>query len=101
MSDNPLAEFEKLGEDEVRLKLAKGHYGSQGHRWQQVQVWLRMKELARSDLSMAESLRVARSAKNAAWIAATVAIAAAMIAIISIPSVLTWVLGLISWGVSR
>ncbi|HEX9771011.1 MAG TPA: hypothetical protein VGA50_17695 [Kiloniellales bacterium] len=79
------AELEKLGEDEVRKRLAsRAIYG--GDTAPLVTEWIRRKDQECNALSNREQIRIARSAKNAAWIAAIAAIIAAISAIIVLVS---------------
>jgi hypothetical protein len=82
-------EFEEAGEDKVRNNLRLGRYNSKSGRY--AAAWLAEKDQsrlreqeARKDSSSAEQMRIARSAKNAAWIAAMAAIIAAMAAIMAL-----------------
>ena len=87
-----IAGFEAEGAPTVRSRVGKGHnspYNAE-HR-ALATVWLAEKdqaradaELARNEASQADSLRIARSAKNAAWAAAIAAMIAVPIAIVSI-----------------
>jgi hypothetical protein len=75
------AEFEKLGVSEVRFRLESGFLGSPESGW--ARKWLIEKgqeEDRRKEASQAESLEIARSAKEAAWEAARAARIANMIA---------------------
>ncbi|MBU0477902.1 hypothetical protein KKC91_04985 [bacterium] len=85
MSIDPKVLFpilENTGESQVRIKLAQGVYGEE--KIPIVYEWLRIKDEERINLSSSrnkaaalEQLRIASSAKNAAWIAAIAAIIAA------------------------
>jgi len=85
--DGFLGSLEALGEAEVRNRLAKGEYGTVGHKRPMVEAWLDAKAHSRIEASSRESNRTARSAKNAAWIAAIAAIIAAICAVITLASV--------------
>jgi hypothetical protein len=81
------AELEKLGPDEVRVRLATKYYSDVNERGLLAREWLHRLDLAaeaeverKRDSSSAEQIRIARSAKNAAWVAAIIAIIAAIIA---------------------
>src|SRR4051794_40231020 len=78
------ATLEKLGEEEVRNRLAIGDYGDSGWRRGLVKEWLRRKDQERSEATNLALRRAARSANTAAWIAAIAAIIAAICAIVSI-----------------
>lgn len=87
-----IAGFEAEGEPTVRSRVGKGHHSPYNaeHRALAI-VWLAEKdqgrvaeESARNERSQADSLRIATSAKNAAWVAAIAAIIAVPIAIASI-----------------
>jgi hypothetical protein len=91
MSEKPFtrerfwAELERLGEEEVSLRIATGKYRDVHQKKSLAEEWLRLKDHERSEsrhraslASNAESLRIARSAKNAAWIAAIAATIAAI-----------------------
>lgn len=84
MTDDLITKLEKLGENEVRDKLARGEFGSVGNNRQMVDDWLHSQAEARSISSSREQARTARSAKNAAWIAAIAAIIAVICAIITV-----------------
>jgi len=80
------AEFEKLGEPEVRRRHTSGEYDHSPAFKQAASQWLLPKEEAersRRDASQVEQIEIARSAKNAAWAAAIAAIVAAIVAIIA------------------
>lgn len=84
-------QLDALGEDTVRVRLATHAYGDGGDRRALVEEWLRRQnqrrateESDRSAAASAEQIRIARSAKNAAWAAAMAAIIAAIFAAISI-----------------
>ena len=89
MSIDPKVLFpilENTGEPQVRIKLAQGVYGEK--KIPIVYEWLRIKDEERINLSSScnkaaalEQLRIASSARNAAWIAAIAAIIAAATAI--------------------
>lgn len=77
-----LTTLSEQGEDLVRRNLSRGAYPT----WQAqiAQAFLATCEDARMERSQAESLRIAKSAKNAAWAAAIAAIIAVPIATASI-----------------
>ena len=72
------AELDGLTELDIRARLATGIWGDEKRRL--VQLYLDEKELTRSQATQAEQTTIARSAKNAAWIAAFAAVVAAAIA---------------------
>lgn len=81
--------LERVGELEVRHRVTTGQYTGPHKLW--AAKWIaeidqRRSEEAerRSDASNAEHLRIARSEKNAAWVAAISAIAAIIISIIAL-----------------
>ncbi len=78
------ANLEKLGEEQVRERLATKVYGDAGKKRALVVEWLREKDQSRKNTSNLEQIRIARSAKNAAWSAAIAAIIAAICAFIAI-----------------
>lgn len=85
------AEWEALGEDVVRTQYVTGRFGDGGDKRALAKMWLDAKDQARSDaledrkhVSNSESLRIARSAKNAAWVAAISAIIAIVISLIAL-----------------
>ncbi len=70
------AELEKIGEDEVRLRLAHGHvYGSDKVPF--VEEWLRRKDQDHKEASNREQIEIAREATAAARAAARAALSAA------------------------
>jgi hypothetical protein len=82
-------QFDELGEEKVRKNLASHVYGEENTRI--AREWLEHKAAAqrsvaraRIDDSSREQIRIARSAKNAAWAAAIAAIIAVICAAISI-----------------
>jgi hypothetical protein len=84
------AELEKLGVDEVRVRLATKIYSDVNNKATLAREWLMRKDQSRAaeterkrDDSSAEQIRIARSAKNAAWTAAIAAIVAAIIAAVA------------------
>ncbi len=78
------ANLEKLGEEQVRERLATKVSGDAGKKRALVVEWLREKDQSRKNTSNLEQIRIARSAKNAAWSAAIAAIIAAICAFIAI-----------------
>lgn len=74
------AKLEELGEDVVRERIIAKIYDDV--RRGLAEEWLRLREESRREASSAEQMRIARSAKNAAWTAAISAIIAAICAII-------------------
>lgn len=86
MNDQEIAEFRarlgERGELNVQGALAAGRYNQQ--RVKIAEAWLQEREDARNAASSSESLRIARSAKNAAWAAAVAAMIAIPIAIVSL-----------------
>ena len=87
--DELWAGLESDGEDTVRIKLAQGLYGQ--NKRPLVQEWLRQNELIRSEKKVSdfeqrakEELRIASSARNAAWVAAIAAILSAIIAVVAV-----------------
>ena len=82
-------ELEDMGEENVRANLAKNVWRKE--RQPLVKEWLRQQGASKSaeleerkEASNEEQMRIARSAKNAAWTAAIAATIAAICAIISI-----------------
>ena len=71
--------FEKLDEDVVRRELDAYH----PEKAQSARDWLDSKGAQRNESSRREQIKVARSAKNAAWAAAIAAAIAAICAAIS------------------
>lgn len=85
------AKYDAIGEDEVRKRIVSKNYA--GQNLALAQEWLRRKdqeraevESSRKDASNREQINIARSAKNAAWIAAIAAIVAAIAAVIALTS---------------
>lgn len=64
------AGLEELGEHEVRTRINAGKYSNLNRKLQLAQQWLDDKERLRSEVSQAEEIDIARSAKDAAWAAA-------------------------------
>lgn len=87
MTDEKRARFwatlEALGEPDVRHKLRMGFWLKGSPNTAYAEEWIRSKDDARTEASSSANLRVARSAKNAAWLAAAMAIVAAIVAIVS------------------
>ena len=86
--DELFARFEELGEAVVQENLETGLF--QGDKATFATLWLSFRVQSRSDareaqrdITSAAQIRIARSAKNAAWTAAIAATAAAVIAIVS------------------
>jgi len=77
------AELDDLGEEEVRDRIVTGRYGAGNKKLQLAREWLRRRETERIEASNREQIRIARSAKNAAWAAAMAAIIAAVCAVIT------------------
>lgn len=77
-----LRSLDERGETEVRRTLARGSWNERRTKW--AQAWLDELDDTRSARSNAESLKIARSAKNAAWAAAIAAAIANVIAIVAI-----------------
>ena len=75
-------QFEGSDEKTVRGNLARGAYS--GNRAKLAQAWLQQKDQVKNDDLAAEQIQIARSSKNAAWIAAVAAILAALMAAISV-----------------
>lgn len=71
--------LEEIGEHKVRERLASNVYGSQERPI--AEEWLLSKERKKSEKKMEEYLNIARSAKQAAWIAAIAALISALAAI--------------------
>lgn len=83
MTDDPFfADFERDGEEVVRRNTAASLY--QERKAKLAREWLYRKERERNDASNATQIRIARSAKNAAWAAAIAAIVAAISAAVAI-----------------
>ncbi|HEY7301598.1 MAG TPA: hypothetical protein VH684_27215 [Xanthobacteraceae bacterium] len=85
------AELDEIGEDEVRVRLATKYYSDVNERGPLAREWLQRRELSRAaeversrEASSLEHMRIARSAKNAAWTAAIAAMIAAMFAAVAI-----------------
>lgn len=92
------ARFEVMGEEEVRRQLQVARLGGQraawAHEWlarfdEEREAAANSSREARMEASSAESLRIARSAKNTAWAAAVAAIIAIIISI-GMPFFLKW-----------
>lgn len=75
-------EFEQIGPDDVRSRL-KAHLYDQ-EKSEHARRWLDEKDHGEDRSLKRESNQIARSAKNAAWIAATMAIIAVIFAGLSI-----------------
>ena len=73
--------LEEVEEEKVRERLASNIYDSQERPI--VEEWLLSKEREKSEKKMMESLNIARSAKQAAWIAAIAALISALAAIVA------------------
>jgi L-fucose isomerase-like protein len=71
--------LEEVGEVKVRERLSGNIYGPQERPI--VEEWLLSKEREKSDKRMEEYIKIARSAKRAAWIAAIAAFISALAAI--------------------
>jgi len=84
MSEDLISKLEDWGEDDVGIRLARGEFGAKGLDRQRVEDWLSAKSETRSALSSREQIRLAHSAKNAAWAAAIAAIIAAISAVIAV-----------------
>lgn len=78
------AEWEALGEDVVRTQYNTGRFGDVGDKRALAKMWLDRKDQERIDASNSATLRIARSAKNAAWVAAISAIVAMIISVIAL-----------------
>ena len=68
--------LDELGEDTVRERLAAGFYDPDVQPF--VICWSEAKARARQETLASQQLKVARSARRAAWIAATAALIAAV-----------------------
>ncbi len=80
--DETIQQFETLGLPTVRLMLASSRWNHENEM--KAIKWVAQKEeeeLSRNDLSSEAQIRVALSAKRAAWVAAIAAIIAAIVAI--------------------
>ena len=80
--------FAELGENEVRRRVETGAYAGKNLRF--ASAWLSSKEnddnRQREEFEQSllrEHVRISKSSKNAAWVAAVAAIVAAVVAIIS------------------
>jgi hypothetical protein len=74
-----LLEFEKLGEEEVRLRLQKGQYGAIGsERYLFTEAWLRAKRDTRGEQRADRALSIARRANIIAVIAMILSAATAI-----------------------
>ena len=87
-------ELDALGEDVVRYRLAHKLFGI---RTTDAEHWLQRKaqereevDRSRNSASIEEQMRIARSAKNAAWAAAIAAAIAATCAIIALLTSFVW-----------
>jgi len=92
--DEFVATLASLGETEVRARLAQGVWASRHKTW--AEQWLHAKGVEQdrrnqgATISSAQdanatsqaSLKVARSARNAAWVAACAAVVAAVVAVL-------------------
>ena len=85
--DEFFAELETTGELQVRTNIAQKYYGFHNGKMQLAEEWLRIKDQdrrdsadAREEAARREQINIARSAKNAAWVAAIAAIIAAICA---------------------
>ena len=67
------ATLEELGEAKVRERLATGAWGKLGPKVELANVWVDEKDRARASASESEQIEIARSAKEAAWVAAEAA----------------------------
>jgi hypothetical protein len=76
------AEFDAMGLPEVRRR--RGLHELRGLDYEWSESWIALREAEASDASQDEQIRMARSAKNAAWAAAIAAMIAVPIAIASI-----------------
>jgi hypothetical protein len=74
-------DLDGLREHEVRARLEKALYRDAEAEF--VEKYLHEKEIGRLKAAQAEQTSIARSSKNAAWIAATFAIIAAIAAVVS------------------
>jgi hypothetical protein len=74
------AELEKRGEEAVKVDVAMKNYKLD--KIQLAQLWLDSKDSAAAAAAIEVQTRIARSAKNAAWAAAGVALLAMIIAIV-------------------
>ncbi len=84
MKDDPaaqehIANFEKDGEVLVRRQTRSGAYPPRIQKY--AEDWLERKELLRHERFTAQDRQIASSAKNAAWIAAVMALIANIIAV--------------------
>ena len=82
--EQAFAQFEQMGEDQIRLWLAAGQTAPQAAQSNQRRYWatewlapLEEQARLRNETSQAESLNTAKSAKDAAWEAANAARVAA------------------------
>ena len=89
LEERYFAEFEEAGEAVVRRNLALGRYNEKHGRY--ARGWLAEQEASRTEskdatnqASSREQIRIARSAKNAAWMAAAAAIVANVIAVFAL-----------------
>ena len=87
-----LAKLEAWGLPRVKVMLANNKIGSVNDKKRIAQEWVLRSELERIDASDSEQMRVALSAKRAAWTAANTAIVAAIVTMIgtTIVIVLNW-----------
>lgn len=71
--------LEEIGEEKVRERLASNIYGARERAI--VEEWLSSKEKERNAKKMDEYLKITRSAKYAAWVAAIAALVSALAAV--------------------
>jgi hypothetical protein len=71
------AELEEAGEETVRDNLLAKRYGDVSNKKAFAEEWLAQKARARNESSQSEQIEIARSAKDAAWEAASAARVAA------------------------
>jgi len=83
-TDKFRATLDELGEPDVRHRLKMNYWLRGSPQTALAEEWVRHKEEARSDASNSESLKIARSAKNAAWVAAISAIIAIVVSVIAL-----------------
>lgn len=92
------SQFAAAGEDKVRENIIAQRYGqSDSYKERFALEWLREKEqervanaARRAEELIAEQIEIARSVKNATWVAASAAIIAAIIAVVSAIVTVAW-----------
>ena len=78
------AELDEAGEATVRERVITRRYGSGNNKLQLAEEWLRLKDVVRSEKTTREQLRISRSSRNAAWVAASAAVIAVVISVVAL-----------------